>query len=116
MSDYNGWKNYETWAYKLWLDNERASYELWAKHTERIWQKSKKTEIWTRRQTATFELEQTLEAWAEENAPDLGASVWADLLGAAMSEIDWREIAENLLSEHFEVNEHGKRVSDGAGA
>jgi hypothetical protein len=25
MSDkpYNGWSNYETWAVKLWIDNER---------------------------------------------------------------------------------------------
>ena len=28
MSDstYNGWKNYETWNVKLWLDNEQGTY------------------------------------------------------------------------------------------
>ena len=24
---YNGWTNYETWAVKLWMDNEEGSYE-----------------------------------------------------------------------------------------
>ena len=32
----------------------------------------------------------------------LTASVWADLLGAALSETNWREIAKNLL-ENVEV-------------
>lgn len=24
---YNGWTNWDTWATKLWLDNERANYD-----------------------------------------------------------------------------------------
>jgi len=31
--------------------------------------------------------------------PDLGASLASDLLGAALSEVNWREIAESWL-EH----------------
>ena len=25
--EYNGWTNYETWNYKLWLDNNQATYD-----------------------------------------------------------------------------------------
>jgi hypothetical protein len=34
----------------------------------------------------------------EENAPEL-SGCYADLLNAALSEVNWHEIAENLLSE-----------------
>ena len=27
--NYNGWANYETWAVKLWFDNEEATYRTW---------------------------------------------------------------------------------------
>jgi len=30
-------------------------------------------------------------------APDLGASVYSDLLQAAMDSVDWQEIADNLI-------------------
>jgi hypothetical protein len=70
---YNGWTNYETWNVALWLDNEQGTYSL-------------------------------VREWADEirvddMAPDLGASMFADLLGAALSAVDWAEIAENILSE-----------------
>jgi hypothetical protein len=29
MADYNGWKNYETWNLKLWLDNDQDTYHYW---------------------------------------------------------------------------------------
>ena len=31
---YNGWSNYETWNFKLWLDNDEESYNL--KRTQRL--------------------------------------------------------------------------------
>ena len=45
----------------------------------------------------TVELADSLKEMVTEMAPDLGATTFADLLGAALSEVDWREIARNIL-------------------
>lgn len=33
---YQGWTNYETWAVKLWMDNEEPSYLHWKETTRAI--------------------------------------------------------------------------------
>jgi len=39
-----------------------------------------------------------LQAWiTEELAPDLGASMFSDLLTHALADVDWQEIADDLL-------------------
>lgn len=91
MSDnkgYNGWSNYETWAVALWIDNDEGSQE-WAHHLA-VECKGNEHE--------RYEVANVIKEEMEESMPDLGASMWADLLGAAFSEVDWYEIADNLLS------------------
>lgn len=77
---YNGWKNYPTWCVNLWLSNDEGLYnqtlELMAAYEP------------------MHERVSALKAWVtDELAPDLGASFAADLLGYALGEIDWYEIA-----------------------
>lgn len=112
--EYNGWKNYETWVFNLWIDNEETTYNLWRSRAADAWENAKPTKIFTRRQGAKYALAGTLKEWAEEQAPNLRASVWADLMAAAMSEIDWDEIAENMLAEYYDKDKDGRRVSDKA--
>ena len=69
MSEYNGWSNYETWCVNLWLDNKQGSYD-------------DKRDI-IRNASTKYEAEKALEEYASEMLPDLGASMAADLLGAA---------------------------------
>lgn len=97
---YNGWTNYETWAVKLWMDNEQSSYRYWKSTTQEMWDEAEATSYSTREQSASRDLADKLKEEFEENNPLASeASVWSDLLGAALCEVNWREIAENLLEE-----------------
>ena len=88
---YNGWSNYETWVTALWIDNEQGSYhyanELAEEHGFDGLEDGS--------------LAQSLRDWIEDSQPELPASVYSDLLGAAMSEINWQEIA-NGYRGHLE--------------
>lgn len=96
---YNGWTNYETWAVALWIDNEEWSY----RESRRIVKHAADHAIHA--DTPAFAVANALEAWQREMAdtvldePGMASSVWADLLGAALSKVSWYEIAENYLSE-----------------
>lgn len=105
MSDkkYNGWSNYETWAVKLWLDNEEGSSRYWSDKAEEAYRDATARQHATREEVASYNLARDLKAELEEAAPDLGASLWSDLLGAAMSEVDWDEIAAAYVADNRET-------------
>jgi len=74
---YNGWTNYETWIVKLWLDNSG---------------------------TGECPVEPTASAikdYIQEFNPLAGdASMYADMLGAALSSVNWYEIAEAYIEDN----------------
>lgn len=106
---YNGWTNYETWVVNLWMDNEEGTHDYWLEVVEDVYNnEAKGQKHFTKMEDAVCILAERLKEDHEdrknnilENA-ELTASVWADLLGAALSEVNWREIAEHLL-ENVEV-------------
>lgn len=99
---HNGWRNYETWAVNLWLDNEEGTYNYWRERAREAYAAASADSIWTREQRARYTLADTLKAEIEESLPDLGASMAADLLGAALSEVHWDEIAEHMIDAAIE--------------
>jgi hypothetical protein len=96
---YNGWTNYETWNVKLWMDNDEGSYRYWNEVAQECYDDAEEGKTFTREEVACGNLSTRLKEEFEEAMPDLGASCWMDLLTAALSEVDWREIAESLLSD-----------------
>lgn len=103
QTKYNGWTNYETWVVALWIDNEEASYRHWLEKAQEHWDAapddSRVTRgFFTRPEAARERLAETLKTALTEAAPVIPASCWADLLGAALAEVNWYEIAEHLLS------------------
>lgn len=80
---YQGWSNYETWAVALWINNDQATQEQWARAAKSC--------------SSASALAQLLKEEIDQGAPDLGASIYSDLLHASLGEVDWYEIAEHLL-------------------
>lgn len=105
---YNGWTNYETWAVNLHIGNDQGSYEYWQKsQAEESYQdvvegdqKDGNRESWT--EDAATELADRMKTeFTDEGACPLlkGSSVYTDLLNAALSEVNWYEIAKNYIEE-----------------
>lgn len=89
MAEYNGWTNYETWAVKLWMDNDEEGQEYF-------------TEMAGEVDGDTHELARQIEDYHDRLHEEIDLplyGVFADLLNSAMSEVNWYEIAENVLSE-----------------
>jgi hypothetical protein len=107
---YNGWTNYETWVVNLWMDNEEGTYDYWLEVAQEVSNDLETpTNSMTRMDEAIYILSDKLKDYHEEAKDEIlersgmEASVWADLLGSALCEVNWREIAEHLL-ENVEVD------------
>lgn len=97
-NEYNGYTNYETWAVNLWLQNDQGLYNTIKEFVNDAKENSEASEYLTKEQETVYALENTIKEFIEESAPEV-EGVWADLLNAALSEVNWKEIAENWLSE-----------------
>jgi hypothetical protein len=96
---YNGWTNYETWAVALWLDNDEGSYERARELAREARDESAGMGVSPYKRTPEGLLADQFKDWVQEESPDLGASLYSDLLSAALSEVDWYEIAEHYLAD-----------------
>ena len=94
---YNGWTNYETWAVNLWLDGDEYLNEM----AQNAYNEAEADQYFTKEERATLDLADSLkdylEELQEETCPVTG--LFADLLNAAMSEIDYHDLAESYMSE-----------------
>lgn len=116
MSDksYNGWTNYETWAVKLWMDNEESSYRYYLELANEAFDEAEAPSVnaqltgvepFTREERAAINLSARLKDeyenaaadWLEESSKS--ASIWADLLNGALSQVNWQEIAEHMIED-----------------
>jgi hypothetical protein len=101
---YNGWTNYETWDVALWIDNEQGSYNYWrdrAKEildSEQIDENSSDELINQSKENSRYALAEELKDYFEDNNPLADqANTYTDLLRAALSEVNWNEIARHMF-------------------
>ena len=96
--EYNGWYNYETWLCKLWIDNEQGSCSYWDETAQEIYDDSEADNTFTRDERAVLTLSDRLKDEFEEATPEV-TGFWADMINAALSEINWYEIAEHYIED-----------------
>ena len=106
MATYNGWSNYETWNFKLWLDNDESVHNYIMDKIKKI--SSQKFD------NKTYQVADFLKSYIEDNMPNLSVSsrgqslfglmadkngFYSDILNMALKDINTYEIAESYLED-----------------
>ncbi len=97
---YNGWTGgYETWLVALWYGNDEGSQNYVEELARDAYKDAVADKYFTREQVATAQLADVLKNDIEENSPAGVTGMYADLMNAAISEIDFHEIAEHFIED-----------------
>lgn len=97
---HEGYKNYATWGVALIIANERGRYEYWQEVAREIQAEFSQENPNEDPQGAIAirladRLKEEIESEVEEAS---GNEMISQLLEAALSEVDWDEVAESILS------------------
>lgn len=101
---YQGWDNYETWAVNLWIGNDHGSSEYWNGAASDLLDESEADLDldYTKEMVAAAKLADMLKDHHEQALPELQGFA-ADLLNAAIGEVNWLEIAIHLVEQVSET-------------
>jgi len=83
---YNGWTNWETWNFKLWIDNDEDTY---------------RKALNMARGKDAYQFSLALENWADNMLGELGFDFgfFADVCNTSIKEVNFYEVAESYLLE-----------------
>ena len=100
---YNGWTNYETWNWNLWITNDQGEYETWINEAI-AWVKDEKDHG---QQIAVVSLAEQMEAAALTDLEDANLyGAFNDILSASLKDINWREFAQSFIDAVAERETH----------
>jgi hypothetical protein len=104
--EFNGWKNRETWALALWLDNESVWQESIQELAIQALNETPLLDPENRVIVATSKLALSLREWVEDDLLTLGNILNAQVLFNMLTDIgslyrvDYREIAKGYIEEN----------------
>lgn len=108
---YNGWTNYETWAVKLWIDNEEHDQNYWLEQARDIQTPERIAALRndynqdvTAERLAVWNLAEQLKDEHQEGMPEV-TGVFSDLMSHSLGRVDWYAIAESLIEDAAEIND-----------
>ena len=84
MSEYNGWKNYETWLVNVWFSDSYNEYYLEQFRDGEL--------VGT---VTADDVREYVESWVDSEVNAENGFV-NDLVNGAMREVDWRELASHV--------------------
>lgn len=104
--EYNGWTNYETWCVNLWMDNEQGSQQFFRDTCRDILAETDAYNTgFTVAEMSRIRFADWLrQYYAVENRPEVPGP-YGDLLGGALREVNWDEIARHYI-EALEEEQH----------
>ena len=88
IMSYNGWTNYATWRINLEMFDGQLPYDIIG-----------------RKPDDAYDLAQALKDQAHELLEQEGKGLVLDYALAFISDVNWNEIAQNMISDYAEENE-----------
>ena len=98
--EYNGWYNYETWLCNLWMDNDQAEHEYWREVARESIEADNSGSL-TRSEPKWYLFEDRLKDYLDQ-IRECKEGLAGDLLGAAIGEVNTRDIAKNWVDNELE--------------
>lgn len=97
--EYNGWTNYETWNVSLWMNND--GYAYWEEESQECYNNAEGDDCFTRDERATLDLADRIKEYHDEQMAEITGvtGVFTDLLNAALSSVNWYEIARHFIDD-----------------
>ena len=112
---YNGWTNYETWLVNLHLTNTQASQEEWDAEAHAAWEVAREDleavsdvpfdDDHVQDEAVVILGRMMRDTFDGDNCPEV-EGFYGDLLRAAVSDVNWFEIAKHFIASVREEESH----------